>query len=75
LQVPESPALEQAGETLETLGTRYQDEMLKVIFEAICVDIETHKLVCVKPHSQFVPIFRLDGLEERNGFFYEREKA
>jgi site-specific DNA recombinase len=80
LQVPEQPALEQAGKTLESLGAewanaprRYQHEMLNVIFEAVDVDIAARKLVCVKPHPQFAPLFRMDGLEEKDGYFYPSE--
>ncbi|MBN1659195.1 MAG: recombinase family protein [Anaerolineae bacterium] len=82
LQVPEQPALEQAGETLESLGAEwanapkhYQHEMLKVIFEAVYVDVKARKLVCVKPHPQFAPLFSMDGLEERDGLFYGRAEA
>ena len=46
--------------------------MLNVVFEAIYIDVETRKLVCIKPHPQFAPLCRMDGLEERNGRFYPR---
>jgi site-specific DNA recombinase len=82
LQVPAQPAVEDAGETLETLGAewagapkRYQHEMLKVIFESVSVDVSGQRLVCVKPHPPFVPLFRMDGLEEReDGCFYLAEE-
>ena len=80
LQVPDTPEIEQAGETLESLGQewasapkRYQRDMLRVIFEAVFVDVQGRRLVCVKPWPQFAPLFRLDGLEERDGCFYDSE--
>jgi hypothetical protein len=81
LQVPEQPAIKQAGETLESLGAewasapkKYQREMLLVIFEEAYVDTKTSELVSVKPYPQFVPLFRMDGLEEKeDGRFYLRK--
>jgi hypothetical protein len=81
LQVPDQPDVEQAGETLVSLGAqwanaplRYQRDMLRVIFEAVYVDVLGRKLVCVKPHPPFVPLFRMDGLEEtEDGCFYCEE--
>jgi hypothetical protein len=49
-------------------------DMLKVIFEAIFVDVAARRLVCVKPWPPFLPLFRMDGLEERDGCFYVQEK-
>ena len=49
--------------------------MLCCIFEAIFVDVAACRLVCVKPYPPFVPLFRMDGLEEKaNGCFYYKEK-
>lgn len=48
--------------------------MLRVIFEAVYVDVLVLKLVCVKPSPPFVPLFTMDGLEEReDGSFYCEE--
>ena len=48
--------------------------MLGCIFEAIFVDVEAQRLVCVKPYAPFVPLFRMDGLEEKDdGCFYPGE--
>lgn len=83
-QLPEQLAIETAGETLESLGTawagaplRLQRDMLRVIFEAVYVDMLSRRLVCVKPYKQFAPLFVLDGLEEvEDGCFYrEARKA
>jgi site-specific DNA recombinase len=82
LRMPDQPQIEQAGETLESLGAewldapkRLQHEMLKVIFESVTVDIAGQQLVCVKPHAPFVPLFRMDGLEEKeDGCFYPLEE-
>jgi site-specific DNA recombinase len=81
LQMPETPEVEQAGETLESLGQewanapkKYRHDMLQCIFEAIFVDVEAQRLVCVKPYPPFVPLFRMDGLEEKeDGCFYPGE--
>ena len=81
LQMPETPEVEQAGETLESLGQewanapkKYRRDMLGCIFEAIFVDVEAQRLVCVKPYPPFVPLFRMDGLEEKeDGCFYPGE--
>jgi hypothetical protein len=81
LQTPERPEVEQAGETLETLGQewanapkKHKRDMLHCIFEAIYVDVEAKRLVCVKPYPPFVPLFRMDGLEEKeDGCFYPAE--
>jgi len=83
LREPGQPEIEQAGETLESLGMewvgaplQYQREMLQVIFESIHVDTLAGKVICVKPYTPFVPLFRMDGLEEReDGYFYDGEKA
>jgi hypothetical protein len=69
------------GETLESLGAewasaplRYQRDMLRVIFEAVYVDVLGRRPVCVKPYPPFAPLFRMDGLEEReDGCFYCEE--
>ena len=81
LRTPEQPEVEHAGETLESLGAqwagalkKYQREMLRVIFEAIYVDTVTRELVSVKPYTPFVPLFRMDGLEEKeDGCFHYEE--
>ena len=43
---------------------KIQREVLKAIFEAVCVDVLDERLVCVKPYPQFAPLFRMDGMEE-----------
>jgi len=83
LQMPETPEVEQAGETLEGLGQewanapkKYRRDMLGCIFEAIYVDVEAKRFICVKPYPPFVPLFRMDGLEEKeDGCFYPEEEA
>jgi hypothetical protein len=83
LKAPEPPAVEEAGATLEMLGQEwanapkmYRAQMLRVIFEEIVVDVAARKLVCVKPYPPFVPLFRMDGLEEReNGCFHSTEET
>jgi hypothetical protein len=83
LKAPEPPAVEEAGATLEMLGQewacapkKYRTQMLHVIFEEIVVDVAARKLVRVKPYPPFVPLFRMDGLEESdNGYFYFKEDA
>ena len=83
LRVPETPEVERGGETLESLGAewvdapiRYQRDMVRVIFEAVYVDTLGQRLVCVKPYLPFVPLFGMDGLEEReDGCFYYREEG
>jgi hypothetical protein len=83
LQIPDQPDVEQAGEVLESLGAewavaplRYQQETLRVVLEAVYVDVLGRKLVCVKPYPPFVPLFRMDGLEERKDgcFYYEEDE-
>jgi site-specific DNA recombinase len=81
LREPEPPAVEQAGEVLESLGLewanapkKYKRDMLRCIFEGIYVDMLARRLVAVKPWPPFVPLFRMDGLEEgEEGVFYVRE--
>ena len=83
LRMPQQPAIEEAGETLEELGAvwatapkKIQREMLKVIFEAVYVDVLRELLICVKPHPQFAPLFRMDGMEEKeDGCFYYKEEG
>ena len=57
LKVPDTPEVEQAGKTLESLGAewaaappRFKHEMLRLIFDAIYVDFTNQRLVCVKPY-------------------------
>ena len=83
LKAPEPPAVEEAGATLEVLAQewasaskKYRAQMLRVIFEEIVVDVAVRKLVCVRPYPPFVPLFRMDGLEESdNGYFYFKKDA
>lgn len=85
LREPAQTEIEQAGEALESLGAvwasaprTYQRDMLQVVFEAIRVDTLAGKVICMKPYAPFAPLFRMDGLEEReDGCFYyeEREEA
>ena len=73
--------MEGVGEMLESLGEEwanaplyYQRDMPRTIFEAVCVDVLGRRLVCVRPDPPFVPLFRMDGLEEReDGCFYCEE--
>ena len=51
-------------------------EMLKVIFEEAYIDVLGERLVCMKPYPQFAPLFRMDGMEEKeDGCFYYDERA
>jgi hypothetical protein len=84
LRVPEQPAVDQADETLQSLGQewasapkKHRRDRLRCIFEAIVVDVEAKGLVYVKAYPPFVPLFRMDGLEEKqDGCFYPtQEKA
>jgi len=82
LHDPAQSRIIQAGETLESLGQewaqatrKHQHDMLRLIFEAIYVDTIDKRIVCVKPYPPFVPLFRMDGLEEgENGCFYPTEE-
>jgi hypothetical protein len=81
LVVPDVPDIEAAGKTLESLGDvwegaskRIRRDMLRTIFEAVYVDVEARQLVCVKPWPPFVLLFRMDGLQEKDGCFYVEEK-
>ena len=79
--MPQQPDIEEAGETLEELGETWaqaprkiQHEMLRVIFKTVYVDVLGERLVCVRPYPQFAPLFRMDGMEERqDGCFYPAE--
>lgn len=81
LREPEAPEVQAAGATLEALAEEYQGapvalqaQMLKAIFAEVCVDLGARRVVAVKPWAPFVPLFRMDGLEEREtGVFYVRE--
>ena len=51
-----------------------QRDTLRLISQAIYVDIGVQRVVCVKPYPEFVPLFRMDGLTEREGCFYVEEE-
>lgn len=53
---------------------RLQATMLKTIFEEVRVDVAGRRIVCAKPYRQFAPLFRMDGLKEKEGCFYVREE-
>jgi len=82
LRMPQQPEIEEAGKTLEELGAvwagapkRLQAKMLKTIFEEVRVDVANRRIVCLKPYPQFAPLFRMDGMEEReDGCCYYREE-
>ena len=81
LLVPDVPKVERADRTLESLGQkwaneakRYQRDMLRLIFEGIYIDMIEKRLVCVRSEPQFAPLFRLDGLREKEGCFYVDEE-
>ena len=38
--------------------------------QELVVDVTERRLVCVKPWSRFAVSLRMDGLTERNGYFY-----
>jgi hypothetical protein len=81
LRDPEAPAVEAAGVTLEALAEAWQvapvglrAQMLKEIFAEIRIDLTGRRVVAVKPWPPFLPLFRMDGLEEKaDGWFYPRE--
>ena len=81
LTVPDAPDVMEAGATLETLGQIWEDaslrirrDMLRTIFEGIYVDMQTARVVYVKPWPPFVGLFRMDGLEEKeDGCFHYQE--
>jgi site-specific DNA recombinase len=81
LRDPDADRVEQAGATLAGLAEAWQDapaeiraQMLRAIFEEIRVDLGARRVVAVKPWPPFVPLFRMDGLEEREtGVFYVRD--
>jgi hypothetical protein len=78
LDVPETPAVIQAGEYLvslaglwDSLTKKEKREVLHIIFADILVDVGKQKIIAVKPNPDFVRLFRFDGLkEEDNGYFY-----
>jgi site-specific DNA recombinase len=81
LREPEAPEVEEAGATLESLAdawegapVRLRAEILRAIFESVIVDVAARRLVCVKPYPPFVPLFRMDGLIEKEGCFYVDEE-
>jgi hypothetical protein len=50
-------------------------ELLSLSLDPVLVDVVESRIVCVKPYPQFVPLFRMDGLEEReDGCFYSKEE-
>jgi len=81
LRDPDAGRVEQAGATLEGLAMAWQvapvarrARLLKEVFAQIWVDLGARRVVAVKPWPSFVPLFRMDGLEEREeGVFYVRE--
>ena len=82
LEIPDRAATLQAGELLAGFGAtwaaapeRLQAEMLRTIFESVVVDMRRRRLVCVRPWPVFAPLFRLDGLKEREGCFYVEREA
>ena len=81
LRVPDASEVEEAGETLESLGRewvsapkRYQRDMLRQTFQDVFMDMLQQWLVCVKPYPSLSPLFRLDGLIEKEGCFYVDEE-
>ena len=49
--------------------------MLRAIFESVVIDVADRRLVCVKPNPPFAPLFRMDGLSEKEGCFYVEEEG
>lgn len=81
LQVPDTPAIVQAGTYLESLAGLWPDmddrerrEVVHILFGQVRLDVQSKQIVCVQVKPHFVPLFRLDSmkeLEEReNGYFY-----
>ena len=73
--------MERAGATLESLADAWEDaplrlraEMLRTIFESVVIDVAARRLVCVMPWPPFVALFRMDGMEEKEGCFYVGEE-
>jgi site-specific DNA recombinase len=80
LQEPETGEVEAAGEVLANLADVWdgapvtlQAQLLKTIFQEVRVDLARRRLVCVKPWGAFERLFRLDGLHEKEGYFYVKE--
>jgi len=81
LRQPAPPEVEEAGVTLEALATawqnapvRLQSEMLANIFQEVRVDIPGRRVHSLKPWPPFVPLFRLNNMEERDGYFYPEDE-
>jgi hypothetical protein len=41
----------------------------------VLIEVVKDEIICVKPYAEFAPLFRMDGLEEReDGCFYYKEQ-
>ncbi|MFC2029838.1 hypothetical protein ACFLWA_03810 [Chloroflexota bacterium] len=72
LQIPEKLAIEQAAQVIKDIAYAWEDaclstrrELLRVVFQAVCVDVMERGLQPVRPHADFIPLFRLGSLEEK----------
>ena len=82
LKEPDAPQVEAAGETLEGLAeawegapVRLRREMLLTIFQEVRADVAARHVHCVKPWPPFLPLFRMDGLQEKHGCFYVEKET
>ena len=69
------PAFSEAlAEAWQVAPVGLRAQMLKEIFAEIRIDLTGRRVVAVKPWPPFLPLFRMDGLEEKaDGWFYPRE--
>jgi len=78
LEIPDTPAIVQAGTYLESLAGLWPDlddrerrEVIHILFQEVRVDAQGQRIVCVQVQPEFIPLFRLDGMEEgEDGCFY-----
>ncbi len=73
------------GMQLETIGDFMDDatddekyKILHILLDAVYYDFSQKRLVGIKPHSDFVPIFRLaaplSGWSEKEGFVFRTDR-
>ena len=44
------------------------------LWGGLVIDVAARRLVCVKPYPPFVPLFRMDGLSEKEGCLCRRRR-
>ena len=81
LVVPEEGDILQAGQFLETLAVVWAEatlaerrDLLRLLLEAVWVDVASRRVVCVQPKPAFVTLFQqVDGLVAMDDSFYFTE--